>query len=81
MTTFVNLTAPNGSTIRVNTDRIEYIGPSNGSALPGSNSVVGVNGNNYPVQETVDQILQLCIQEEVNVSAAISVTPATATKL
>lgn len=75
VTIFVNLTAPNGLPIRINPDRVEYIGPANSQTLPGANSVIGVGGINYPVQETVDQILQSLINEQVNVTAEINKTP------
>lgn len=75
VTIFVNLTAPNGLPIRINPDRVEYIGPANSQTLPGAKSVIGVGGINYPVQETVDTILQALVTEQVNVTAQISKAP------
>lgn len=58
----VSLTTPNGSYVCINANNLEFIAPSNPSAIAGSESVIGFNGNSIPVQETVDQILKLINQ-------------------
>lgn len=56
----------------MNTDKISAMGPTDQDTYPGSLSFVRVDGIAYPVQESVDTILSLSIQQQIDDQSAVS---------